>query len=347
MNSPLISIIIPLFNREILIVETLDSVLNQTYNNWECIIVDDHSSDNSVDIVSKYIKSDNRFKFIIRDRLPKGAPTCRNIGLSNAQGEYIIFLDSDDILHQNCLSQRVSKYQDYPDFDFLVFKSFLFEEKITDAKYYWNLINDDDIISRFLKMDVLWQTSGPIYKKKYLERIGGFKEDMSFLQDFELHMRCLLQNPNYKLCFDMPADLYIRQGRKDTISRKTPFTSNLEVLQKRIDIYFEFLQNSKYSKTLEHYNYKKIIVSVIYFFSSQFYIKHGKYFIFRNNFNKAIVLSNIKYFSFNKFFIYILLIKINRKFNNLIIKSLINNYPFHDIPTYNVFATNMVGRYKI
>ena len=93
-NEIVTSIIIPSFNRADLISETLDSVLNQTYRYWECIIVDDGSTDFSSEIISKYLELDNRFKYLERpkDRL-KGPSACRNIGLQNAKGEYVIFLD--------------------------------------------------------------------------------------------------------------------------------------------------------------------------------------------------------------------------------------------------------------
>jgi glycosyltransferase involved in cell wall biosynthesis len=107
--NPLISIIIPTFNREKLIAKTLDSVLIQTYHNWECIIVDDGSSDNSYTIIDKYLNKDNRFHFTKRNREPKGASTCRNIGTNMASGEYLIFLDSDDVLDTLCLENRVNK----------------------------------------------------------------------------------------------------------------------------------------------------------------------------------------------------------------------------------------------
>jgi glycosyltransferase involved in cell wall biosynthesis len=95
----MISIIIPMYNRATLVGETLDSILAQTYTDWECIVVDDGSNDNSVDIVQKYVGNDSRFKLLIRpkDRI-KGAPTCRNIGLENSKGEIIYFFDSDDLM---------------------------------------------------------------------------------------------------------------------------------------------------------------------------------------------------------------------------------------------------------
>lgn len=88
-----------MYNRATLVGETLDSVLAQTYTDWECIVVDDGSSDNSVEIVQKYVGKDSRFRLLIRpENRIKGAPTCRNIGYENSVGDLIYFFDSDDIL---------------------------------------------------------------------------------------------------------------------------------------------------------------------------------------------------------------------------------------------------------
>jgi glycosyltransferase involved in cell wall biosynthesis len=88
---PLVSIVIPNYNRESLIEETLNSVLQQTINNWECIIVDDGSTDNSINLIKHFTEKDNRFKLILRDRKPKGASTCRNIGIAHSRSQYIVF----------------------------------------------------------------------------------------------------------------------------------------------------------------------------------------------------------------------------------------------------------------
>src|SRR5688500_14327273 len=78
-DYPLVSIIIPNFNRVHLIGETLDSLLRQSYSNWEAIVVDDRSTDTSLLVIEEYVKKDSRIRFFIRSREPKGAPTCRNI----------------------------------------------------------------------------------------------------------------------------------------------------------------------------------------------------------------------------------------------------------------------------
>jgi glycosyltransferase involved in cell wall biosynthesis len=108
MNS-LVSIIIPTYNRAGVIAETLESVFLQSYQNWECIIIDDRSTDNSFEIIDNYIKKDSRFKLIVKDNSQKkGASASRNIGLDNAKGDYIQFLDSDDLLHPKKIELQVA-----------------------------------------------------------------------------------------------------------------------------------------------------------------------------------------------------------------------------------------------
>lgn len=94
--EPLVSIITPLYNSEKYIAETIESVLAQTYSNWEMIIVDDCSKDNSTKIVEEYQKKDRRIK-LYRNEINKGVSYTRNRAIDLSQGKYIAFLDSDDL----------------------------------------------------------------------------------------------------------------------------------------------------------------------------------------------------------------------------------------------------------
>ncbi len=96
MNS-LVSIITPCYNAGKTIVETIESVLSQSYPDWELLIVDDCSTDNSAEIIQSYVDRDKRIRYY-RTSIPSGSPSLpRNIGIENANGEYIAFLDSDDL----------------------------------------------------------------------------------------------------------------------------------------------------------------------------------------------------------------------------------------------------------
>jgi glycosyltransferase involved in cell wall biosynthesis len=93
MSTPLVSIIIPTFNRASIINDTLDSILDQTYSNWECLVVDDGSTDETKKVIHNYALKDPRISALERPpEKSKGANSCRNYGLSLAKGDYVIFL---------------------------------------------------------------------------------------------------------------------------------------------------------------------------------------------------------------------------------------------------------------
>lgn len=96
MNQELISIIMPTYNSELFLINSLESILKQTYSKFELIVVDDCSKDNTVDILKKYSKQDKRIKYIVLNE-NSGAAVARNKGIDNAKGRYIAFIDSDDL----------------------------------------------------------------------------------------------------------------------------------------------------------------------------------------------------------------------------------------------------------
>ena len=110
MNDPinsLVSIITPCYNSEKYISETIKSVINQTYKYWEMIIIDDLSTDNSVNIIKRYLDNDKRI-VLIKSKENRGPGYCRNLGIKKAKGQYHAFIDSDDIWHKNKLDVQIS-----------------------------------------------------------------------------------------------------------------------------------------------------------------------------------------------------------------------------------------------
>lgn len=105
MNSQ-VSIIIPCYNQAHYMAETLNSVIAQTYNNWECIILNDGATDNTEEVALAYCEKDNRFRYHKHEN--KGLAATRNIGINLAKGKYLQFLDSDDILAPDKLQKQVS-----------------------------------------------------------------------------------------------------------------------------------------------------------------------------------------------------------------------------------------------
>lgn len=97
MTNPLISVVTPCYNAEKYIGKTIESVINQTYQNWEMLVIDDCSTDNSANIVKDYERDDSRIRYIKMPK-PSGSPAYpRNVGINESKGEYVAFLDSDDL----------------------------------------------------------------------------------------------------------------------------------------------------------------------------------------------------------------------------------------------------------
>lgn len=122
--EPLVTVITPIYNGEKTISYTIESVLNQTYKNFEMIIVDDISTDKTREIVERYVKKDKRIKYFLLDE-KGGASMARNFALSKAKGEYIAFLDGDDIWHKEKLEKQIKFMQDnnyyftYTDYEYI------------------------------------------------------------------------------------------------------------------------------------------------------------------------------------------------------------------------------------
>ena len=104
--TPLISVVIPAYNAEQFLDETLESVLSQTYENWECIIVNDGSTDNTESIAQKWCEKDSRFRLTIKEN--GGLSSARNWGIKESKAEYIAFLDHDDVLTPDSLEVRIN-----------------------------------------------------------------------------------------------------------------------------------------------------------------------------------------------------------------------------------------------
>jgi glycosyltransferase involved in cell wall biosynthesis len=194
---PTISIIIPTKDRAALLQQTLDSVGAQTFSDWEALVIDDHSSDDTADQTRRASETDPRVRFHpLTDKT--GAPAARNLGIAEARGEYIIFLDSDDLLAPHCLQQRIDFMRDHADLDFAVFPCQLFRKSPGDVELLWNRKTDENDLDRFLKMDVAWQTTSPIWRKTSLAKIGAWDQSVLSGQDWEFHIRAIVAGLKYE-----------------------------------------------------------------------------------------------------------------------------------------------------
>jgi glycosyltransferase involved in cell wall biosynthesis len=199
MNDPLISVITPAFNRSDLIVQTIKSVQAQTLVQWELIIVDDHSTDETPQVIRQFAGQDERIRFYIRQSVIKGPAACRNEGAGYAKSDLIVFLDSDDLLAPHCLEQRVAYMREHgANLDFAVFQTEVFKETPGDMGVCFNRLDYPDDIKHFLLNDNIWISTGPLWRRSTLLSLGGWNERIFGPDDWELSVRALLSGLRYQ-----------------------------------------------------------------------------------------------------------------------------------------------------
>jgi len=262
-KNPLISVVIPVYNRSDVVLESLESVKSQTYSNWECVIIDDGSEDGTQEVIKSFIKEDFRFKFFLRESEPKGASACRNIGLKIAVGQYIIFLDSDDLLAKDCLEKRLKMAIANPEKNFWVFRTAQFNNKVGDSLTTWNVLNKEkDDLQRFILQDAPWHTMGPMWLKRTLTKVGGFDESALCWQDWELHIRVLLETKNYWKSNDDNIDSFYRNNRLNKWNTISKDQNNFEHILFRVKLF-----KGIYSRvtSVDHRKEIRIAFSVLFY----------------------------------------------------------------------------------
>jgi len=206
-SQPLVTVITPLFNAQDFIGETIESVLDQTYQNWEMIIVDDCSTDNSRDIVKKYEAKESRIKLIELEKNFGGPARPRNVGLDISKGDYLAFLDADDVWLKNKLQVQINEML-VNNLDFTSTDSKFIDDNSIDT-----IINKHKIIIFFKKIkrkatlsDVIKgsfiSTSSAIVSKNFISK---FDENKDFIgvEDMYLWMKILNEkNVRYKYIRD-------------------------------------------------------------------------------------------------------------------------------------------------
>lgn len=249
---PLVSIIIPVLNRKELIKESIQSVQEQTYSNWELIIVDDRSTDGTWEYCNELSQTNLKVKAIKREKPQGGLGVCRNEGINKANGEYLIFLDSDDVLKSTCLEKRIEAFQKNEFCDFIVFQYAIFSQQIGDRKKRSIINLADDDIENFLDEKSPWLTPCCIWKKEKIKQINGFDESILNWIGWDIHMKALIQNLKYKKYDEI--DCYVREHDGERITKSDP--TNVEVYQEKLfwreemfkKIYYLFIQYNQSTK---------------------------------------------------------------------------------------------------
>lgn len=193
MKQKLISIIIPTYNRAHLLCETIKSIQDQTYTEWECIIVDDGSTDDTENVISDFIEGDSRITYYKKPpHIPKGPSAARNYGFLKSSGSFINWFDSDDLMHPKKLETDL-KHIHSGDYDFTISQSSFFKVNGAPKKRYWNkTIWSEDPINDFICKKIGWGINSPLWLKKSLESYNLiFDEHLMTADDFKYHIQAM------------------------------------------------------------------------------------------------------------------------------------------------------------
>jgi glycosyltransferase involved in cell wall biosynthesis len=201
----LVSIIIPCYNYGWVLSETLESVLAQTHTQWECIVIDDGSTDSTRAIVERFIQRDARFTYIHQDQL--GISSARNKGLSVAKGEYIQFLDADDMLAKRKLELQVEFLAMHSQIDIIYSDvRFFVSERPEELKKNYNMYDTEwmprvsgkgDFILGYLIEGNIVVMNAPLIRSGMIKNSVYFMPELTVMEDWYFWICCAIQGANF------------------------------------------------------------------------------------------------------------------------------------------------------
>lgn len=240
---PKISIIIPTYNSSLFIKRTINSVLGQTFKDWELLIVDDCSTDNTIEIVNDFIKTDSRIK-LFKTPTNSGAPALpKNIGIENSHGEYVAFLDHDDEWLLTKLEKQLAVFENLKNKNIGLVTCFanIKNNSTNNIIFQYHNSYRGNIIKKIVKGCFVFSSSSVMVKSKILKNIGGFDEKLKSSDDWDMWIRISEKEydfdfvPEYLLSYFVHAN-NVYYGNNDPKSKSEFFI----ISQKHFDLFLKY-----------------------------------------------------------------------------------------------------------
>ena len=255
-NQALISVIIPVYNYAHLLEETVKSVQEQTYANWECILVDDGSTDNTQEIVKQMMEKDARILYFLQEN--SGPTIARNFGLTKAKGDFIQFLDADDLIENKKFEKQLALFEKNPQLDLVYGNVKYFKSGDIDKQYDditlegskpWmkKLTGSGEEMIKALLNGNLMVIHSPLFKKSLIQKFGGMDEELYYNEDWDLWLRFAIGNANFLFDESTNTNALVRVHKSYSNDNFKMFLHGLKVCLK-ID---KFLPERKYQKILQ------------------------------------------------------------------------------------------------
>lgn len=258
---PIISVIIPIYNAELTLRRCLDSILTQTFTDFECLLINDGSKDRSGEICDEYASKDGRFRVFHQEN--SGPSAARNVGLTQAKGQYIIFQDSDDYLLDSNAYLKLITYAfhnklDVLRFDYLVVdkKGNILGPRPLDKKFHLSgkIFSPAVLVKEAFCGE--WFTVLCLIKRSIIGHLR-FNRRLTFLEDMDFYAR-LLTSENLR-CGYIPEHFYAYRQGENSLS-KSGNDSNLECSFALCDIFAELADNVVEKELNEIYRYNSVMM---------------------------------------------------------------------------------------
>lgn len=209
---PKVSIIIPSYNFGHHIGETIRSVQEQVYSNWECIIVDDGSTDNTADVAQLAARSDDRIIYIHQGNA--GVSAARNAGMAKATGDYLLFLDADDKISKEKLAIQVDVLENNPEIDISYSATFYFHNDKPEQLFLTRSLKNEDrtprindagfAVMRLFVGTNIFQPSASLMRRSAVKVTPWFKKELKAMEDWDFFLRLAFNGCHFAYC-DNPA----------------------------------------------------------------------------------------------------------------------------------------------
>lgn len=258
-NSPLVTIAIPFYNSEYYLSHAIKSVLAQSYQNFELILVDDGSKDNSLDIAKDFARQDSRIR-VISDGINKKLPARLNQIITEAQGEYIARMDADDVISPKRLEIQLAVLEEKSNID-LVSTGILSLKNDLSLVGYRGTPSDKEITLN----DAIMGTTGIIHasvmaRTKWWRR-NLYNINNKLAEDYELWLKAFLAN-DLKVAFIEKPLYYYREDLNIQLNKLlTAYNSQINIIQ---SLPSDLLPNSTKKKFLNKFRIKKLLVRAIF-----------------------------------------------------------------------------------
>jgi len=229
----MISVIIPCFNSEEYITRAIESILKQSYTNYEIILVNNNSTDNTYNILQEYAKKKAGLVNVFNE-YKKGAPAARNKGLSEAKGEWIQFLDADDELLPGKLEDQISVAKNSKA-DIIAGSCYMFKTNNGKTEKRIRPIETDSVWKGLI-LSKLGITSANLWRNQAISAVGGWDEERSSSQEYNLVFKMLKKNDNVSFCL---TPLTIVHVREDSVHKSGDSKRFTEILDNNVKLRLE------------------------------------------------------------------------------------------------------------